>query len=475
VNNDQLDLDFTAPPVRRPAAGKAKPAEMKPEAPPPIETVRSLTRRIRECLEGEISSVWVCGEISNLRIQPSGHCYMTLKDADAQISAVLFARTRIQISRQSIQDGQEVEVYGRVSVYEPRGQYQLVIQNIRQKGIGQLQAKFEALKEKLAAEGLFDPSLKRPIPRFPKRVGVVTSVAAAAIRDFLNVLHRRHAGIEVLIFPVRVQGDGAAAEIAEALDSIGSTPNLPAVDLIVLTRGGGSIEDLWQFNEEVVVRAIRATPVPVISAVGHEIDFTISDFAADLRAPTPSAAAELVAAELEAVRENLDSLRARMSLLLRRPLDIARLRLQNLALETLERPVRRRLEDYAQRLDRSVVSIQRAPQQWMKSRSSQLEVLNTRLDSSRIHLAIGSARERLESVRVRILAAVEKGLAEKHHRLDIAHARMKVLNPQAVLERGFTLTRRVKDGKLVTSPGNLQHGELIETSFAKGTRKSRVE
>src|SRR5437764_7690318 len=272
-----------------------------------VLTVTELTRAIRGTLETRFGAVWVQGEISNYKQHPSGHQYFTLRDSRAQIACVIFRNAPLSL-RQPLADGAQVQVYGNVSVFEARGQYQLSVEIVQPRGIGLLQAKFEALKRKLEAEGLFDPARKKPLPKFPKRIGIVTSRSGAAIRDILNVLRRRARGIEILINPVRVQGTGAAAEIASAINELSQVAqvsnlrteqrwqvgNLPHVDLIVVARGGGSIEDLWEFNEEIVARAIAAAVVPIVSAVGHEIDFTIADFMADLRAPTPSAAAELI-------------------------------------------------------------------------------------------------------------------------------------------------------------------------------------
>src|SRR6187200_3761170 len=267
-----------------------------------IFTVAELTRTIRATLETRFSAVWVQGEISNYKLHPSGHQYFTLKDQRAAISCVIFRNT-LPASAPPLSDGAQIQVYGSISVFEARGQYQLNVQILQTRGAGLLQAKFEALKRKLEAEGLFDAARKRALPKFPKRIGIVTSPSGAAIRDILNILRRRARGIEILINPVRVQGIGAAAEIASAINELSNPSTIwPPIDLIVIARGGGSIEDLWEFNEEIVARAIAAAVVPIVSAVGHEINFTIADFVADLRAATPSAAAELIvpaAAELD--------------------------------------------------------------------------------------------------------------------------------------------------------------------------------
>src|SRR2546430_565687 len=272
-----------------------------------VLTVSELTRSIRGALEAKFGAVWVQGEVSNYKLHPSGHQYFTLKDARAQIACVIFRNTMTPL-RQPLADGAHVQVYGNVSVFEARGQYQISVQIIQPRGQGVLQAKFEALKRKLDAEGLFDPARKRALPKFPKRIGIVTSPSGAAIRDMLNVLRRRAPWLSILINPVRVQGTGAAQEIAVAIRELAkSNENFSPVDLIVLTRGGGSMEDLWEFNEEIVARARFNSAVPIVSAVGHEIDFTICDFVADLRAPTPSAAAELIVPDIVELRRHMDT------------------------------------------------------------------------------------------------------------------------------------------------------------------------
>src|SRR5437762_5402674 len=272
-----------------------------------VFTVGELTRQIRGALETKFGAVWVQGEVSNYKLHPSGHQYFTLKDARAQIACVIFRNTMAPL-RQPLVDGTQVQVYANVSVFEARGQYQLSVQIIQPRGLGVLQAKFEALKRKLDAEGLFDAARKRNLPKFPKRIGIVTSPTGAAIRDMLNVLRRRAPWLQILINPVRVQGSGAAQEIAVAIRELASpSENFAPVDLIVLARGGGSMEDLWEFNEEIVARTIADVSVPIVSAIGHEIDFTICDFVADLRAPTPSAAAELIVPDIVDLRRHIDA------------------------------------------------------------------------------------------------------------------------------------------------------------------------
>src|SRR4030095_3958213 len=271
-----------------------------------VFTVGELTRAIRGVLETKFGAVWVQGEISNYKLHPSGHQYFTLKDQRAQIGCVIWRDTMSPL-RQPLVDGTQWQVYGTVTVFEVRGQYQLNVQILQPRGVGLLQAKFEALKRKLEAEGLFAPECKRSLPKFPQRIGIVTSPSGAAVRDMVNVLRRRAPWLRILINPVRVQGTGAAQEIAGAIREL-ALPNeaFAPLDLIVITRGGGSIEDLWEFNEEIVARAIFHSPVPIVSAVGHEIDFTITDLVAYLRAPTPSAAAELIVPDMIDLQRRID-------------------------------------------------------------------------------------------------------------------------------------------------------------------------
>jgi exodeoxyribonuclease VII large subunit len=318
-----------------------------------VFTVSELTRSIRGTLETRFAAVWVQGEISNYKLHPSGHQYFTLKDQRAQISCVIWRDTMVR-QRQSPADGAQVQVYGSVTVFEARGQYQLNVQILQPRGVGLLQAKFEALKRKLEAEGLFSQERKRALPKCPRRIGIVTSLSGAAIRDVLNVLRRRAPWLEILINPVRVQGIGAAQEIAVAIRDF-TKPNemFAPVDLILVTRGGGSIEDLWEFNEEIVARAISHSAIPVVSAVGHEIDFTICDFVADLRAPTPSAAAELIVPDVIDLQRQLD----RCSRTLGRQL-LSRIRDVQQRLdhgrENLRRCLAHKIEGYKRGLDHAV-------------------------------------------------------------------------------------------------------------------------
>ncbi len=461
-----MQLDFNLQPAKTPAP-KASP----PAAAPTILGVSALTRKIRSLLESGIGDVWVEGEISNLRRQNSGHLYFTLKDASSQLPCVMFAGQTPQLRGMNFNDGVQVQLFGELSVYEPRGYYQLVVRRVQEKGVGALQAKFEELKRRLAAEGLFDSARKRPLPKFPRRLGVVTSPTGAAIRDFLNVLHRRNRGIEVMIFPVRVQGKGAASEIAEAIDFLATSPAIERPDVIVVTRGGGSLEDLWEFNEEIVARAIASSAVPVVSAVGHEIDFTISDFAADLRAPTPSAAAEILSADSAELLDQLAHLAAR----LRRPIQ-SRLEFLKNQLASLERTALfleppRRLREYLQTLDRLADDLHSFAEDSLQTRRIALERLShaiTRHDPGRkiseIGVQLSNARQAMDrnaATRLRDLRAT----------LDRHTALLGALNPNAALARGYTITTD-PDGRILrTSADALASAELL-TKFPDGVVRS---
>src|SRR6266478_5607788 len=382
-----------------------------------VFTVTELTRNIRGTLETKFSAVWVQGEISNYKLYPSGHQYFTLKDQRAQISCVIWRDTMLP-SRKTLADGAQVQIYGTVTVFEARGQYQLNVQILQPRGLGLLQAKFESLKRKLEAEGLFAPERKRPLPKFPRRIGLVTSASGAAIRDILNVLHRRAPWLQILINPVRVQGTGAAQEIAVAIREL-AAPNehWRPLDLIVVTRGGGSIEDLWEFNEEIVARAIFNYAVPIVSAVGHEIDFTICDFVADLRAPTPSAAAELIVPDVIDLHRRIDGCaRALARQLLNRVRD-AQQRLDH-AREILQRCLAHKIDSYKRGLLHSLRALQ--------ARSPARELM--------------VRRNRFADLHRRLLACPPRLLENARHRFQRIEGILRVLGPNATLRRGYSIT-----------------------------------
>jgi exodeoxyribonuclease VII large subunit len=411
-------------------------------------TVTEFTRRVKSVLEGGIEPCWVKGEISNLRVQPSGHVYFSLKDAGSQLSAVMF---RGQAVRQSVKprDGLQVVAFGEVGVYEPRGQYQLVVKTLVDDGVGALQREYEALKRRLSEEGLFDAARKKPIPRMPGTVGFLTSPTGAAVQDFMRILIRRGWRGRVVVLPSKVQGEGAAAEMVEMLRVAGG---LGIFDLIVIGRGGGSIEDLWAFNEEPLVRAVADCPVPTISAVGHEIDFTLCDFAADLRAETPSAAAELISSEFVRLAERTESARRAVASAVAEAVDRsreraahARSRLRLLSPSALVERGYLRLDDMTNRLGSAL----RASVQFRRHALSAA--------SARLARASPETRVQLES-----------------HRLLSLYKRLQGASPGSVLNRGFAILRDEK-GKPITRRAGVGPGRQLEAEFADGKLPLRSE
>ncbi len=407
-----------------------------------VLSVGEFTRRLKGLVEDAFPAVWVRGEISNMRAQPSGHIYFTLKDAQSQLSAVLFRGDALRL-RAPLRDGMQVLAFGTVSVYEPRGNYQLIVRVIEEDGVGRLRRDFEALKRKLAGEGLFAPELKRALPVLPESVGFVTSPAGAAIQDFIKILRRRNWRGRVVVLPARVQGAEAAPEIAAMIERAN---RLGIFDLLVVGRGGGSLEDLWPFNEEIVVRAVRASNVPVISAVGHEIDFTLCDFAADVRAETPSAAAELISSGF------LDCVG----------------RLED-AGGTLKKTVLRKYENLSQRLDLSASRLaHHKPERAIERLRLRLENAGSRLRGA---AALFSERKKqklfvIENQLHRSSPATRaNALSEKLNSLE---ARLKSLSVETTLQRGFALVRDAGDGEIVKSSGVVLSVKKLKLKFAAG-------
>lgn len=439
-----------------------------------ILTVTELTRRIKALLESRIGAVWVEGEISNLRVQSSGHCYFTLKDSNSQLSSVLFRGDAARVTFK-LADGLQVVAFGDVSVYEARGQYQIIVRELAPKGRGALQLAFEQLKHKLEAEGLFDPARKRLIPILPQRIGIVTSPTGAAIRDFLNVIARRFPNLHIIIAPVRVQGEGAAEEIAMAVDEFNRlhASGWLSLDVLILARGGGSLEDLWAFNEEIVARAVARSAIPTISAVGHEIDFTICDFVADLRAPTPSAAAELVVQKKAEFAELLADYRSRLTKDLRLRLSELRERFQRSAQSYVFREPADLVRQYQQRVDDLGGQIK---QKWQYL----LERFDARLRSAAEKLRVLTPREALRRYEQRFdHASAQLGLLVAHavkndrHQLTRLKDRLALLSPQGTLERGYSITKTA-DGRLVKSVRSVGAGERIQTTVRDGEFSSEV-
>src|SRR5438034_4777746 len=415
-----------------------------------VFTVAELTRAIRGALETKFAAVWVQGEISNYKLHPSGHQYFTLKDQRAQISCVIW-RDTVSPARQPLIDGSQVQVYGTVTVFEARGQYQLNIQIIQPRGVGLLQAKFEALKRKLEAEGLFAAERKRSLPRFPRRIGIVTSPSGAAVRDMLNVFRRRAPWLQILINPVRVQGTGAAQEIAVAIHEL-ATPNeaFASVDFIVVTRGGGSIEDLWEFNEEIVARAIFNSSVPIVSAVGHEIDFTICDFVADLRAPTPSAAAELIVPDIADLRRQMDN-----------------------CARAIGRELFNRVRDAQQRLDHARETLQRCLSHKIDSYKRGLLHIAAALQARSPARELMLRRNRFADLHRRLVASPGRLLENARHRFRHIEDILRVLGPDATLRRGYSITRDTK-GNLIRTVRDVRPGMKIHTRLTDGEFGSEV-
>jgi len=418
-----------------------------------VFTVGELTRQIRGTLETKFRTVWVQGEISNYKLHPSGHQYFTLKDQRAQIACVIWRDTLPRkLSGEPLVDGTNVQVYGSVTVFEARGQYKLNVQILQPRGVGLLQVKFEALKRKLEAEGLFAAGRKRPLPKFPRRIGIVTSPSGAAIRDMLNVLRRRAPWLQILINPVRVQGTGAAQEIAVAIRELGQpTKTFAPLDLIVVTRGGGSIEDLWEFNEEIVARAIFNSGVPVVSAVGHEIDFTICDFVADLRAPTPSAAAELIVPDIIDLQRRLDG-----------------------CTRALSRQLLSRVRDAQQRLDHARETLQRCLAHKTDSYKRNLAHITRALQARNPARELMMRRNRFVDLHRRLIASPARLLENARHRFERIEGILRVLGPDATLRRGYSITMNER-GKIVRTVATVRAKMKIRTRVSDGEFSSEIK
>lgn len=389
-----------------------------------VLTITELTRRIRGSIEQEFFNIWVVGEVSNFKRATSGHVYLTLKDSSAQLQAVIFKSLASRLKFE-IKDGMQVVAYGSVTVYDARGQYQLIIENVEPKGIGALQLAFLQLKERLEKEGLFDPCHKKPLPLLPKTIAIVTSPTGAAIRDILNVINRRFARVKILIYPVKVQGEGAALEISQAINDLN---NMPDIDVMIVGRGGGSLEDLWAFNEEVVARSIYASKIPVISAVGHEINVTISDLVADKRALTPTEAGELVVPHYSQLKDALKKIKARLLQVLCNKILLIRSRLQGI-----------------------------------KSRLS----LKRQIDS------ILRLQQRLDEISQRLASVSKHTMEMKRERLLGLVNRLEGISPLKVLGRGYSVTTTVNDAPIKSSD-ELELGAKVKTRFSRGSIISSV-
>jgi exodeoxyribonuclease VII large subunit len=437
----------------------------------------------------------VAGEVSNLRAQSSGHVYFTLKEAGAQLNCVLF-RDAARESGKLLQDGRNVILQGYVTVYEPRGQYQLIVRQVELRGVGALQLAFEKLKQKLQAEGLFAPQRKRPLPRFPQRIGLVTSPTGAAIRDVLHVVQRRNPALEIILAPCRVQGEDAAKEISAAIRLLNEcsvtavcdcrptsedamrrsqgamTKNL---DLILVTRGGGSLEDLWAFNEEVVARAIFESALPVVSAVGHEIDFTISDFVADVRAATPSAAAEIITEDVFASREFVADAPRILAQRIRQRLARAQEDVAQLCQRVTRAHPRRRLNEWLQRLDDLQTGLLRCVKQGARERHVTWGNLTERLWRVRPGQLVKQRREVLFQAQRRLCEQSQHRLGDFRNRLQTLETRLQLLGPEQVLARGYSITMDAASGKVLRHAAEVRNGQELKTRLKTGEVHSRVQ
>ncbi len=460
-----------------------------------VLSVSELTAQVKRLLEKQVGQVWVTGEVTNLRAQASGHMYFTLKDAGAQLSCVLF-RGGTVTHRELLQDGRKVLLQGDVTVYEARGQYQLIVRAVELQGVGALQIAFEKLKQKLAAEGLFAPERKRPLPKYPQRIGLVTSPTGAAIRDVLHVVQRRNPGLEIILAPCRVQGQGAAEEIAAAIRLLNEyseggalrRPDLEVqkefgsrgarlsdgLDLILVTRGGGSLEDLWAFNEEAVARAIFESAIPVVSAVGHEIDFTISDFVSDMRAATPSAAAEIITEGVFTSREFVagapDLLRRRIGQRLEQAMeDVNRVQGRLARLHP-----RRRFNESLQRLDDLQTGLLRGAKQGTKNRFVAWRNLAERLKRVRPAQLLRRRRESMVINRRRLHELAQAHLRNWKNCFATTESRLRLLGPEQVLTRGYSITMDAATGTVIRRAQDVKSGQQLRTRVKEGEISSRA-
>jgi exodeoxyribonuclease VII large subunit len=441
-----------------------------------VFSVSQLTADIRRLLEKHLGQVWVAGEITNCRAQSSGHVYFTLKDAAAQINCVVFRGDPVA-DRAALQDGRQVIVKGELTVYEPRGQYQLRVLAVELQGVGALQAAFEKLKLKLAAEGLFAPGRKRPLPPFPQRIGLATSPSGAAIRDVLHVVQRRNPALQIILAPCAVQGAGAAAEIAASIALLNQWSLLPGrkLDVILITRGGGSLEDLWAFNEEIVARAIFHSAVPVVSAVGHEIDFTISDFVADLRAATPSAAAEILTEAVFASGKWIAQARGQMREGLRRRLAAEQRHCHQLGQRLLAAHPRRQLNQRLQRLDDLQTTLSRRVRSGLQKLQLAARNLGLRLGRVRPSQALARRGELLRQTRRRLCEQAGRQLQSRRQHCDALAARLRLLAPDQVLARGYSITLDAASGEVIRSARSTRPGQKLRTKLKAGEVRSIVE
>ena len=447
------------------------PAQQAPAVSGPhVFSVSELNRTVRDLLEGGLGAIWIEGELSNVARPASGHIYFSLKDRDAQVRCAMFrARNRLLDFR--AEAGMQVCARARVSVYEARGDYQLIVEHMEPAGAGALARAFEALKQRLAAEGLFDQSRKRALPALPRRIGVITSPTGAAVRDVLHVLARRFAAVPVVVYPVPVQGDQAAPAIAHMIARAGARAEC---EVLLLVRGGGSLEDLWPFNEEAVARAIVASPIPIVSGVGHEVDVTIADFAADERAPTPSAAAERVVPDTGEWLARIEALRRRLATAGGLRVRQRRERLERLEQRLLRQHPERRLQQYHQQRDELEIRLTRAVQRSLAERRQRLRHLHQRLRRASPTTRIAARRTDLGWQHRRLRQAMRYALDRRDAALSAAARQLQAVSPLATLGRGYALVRRQDDGRAVISAVQVERGDAIDIRLAEGRLEAEV-
>lgn len=447
----------------------AAPKEQKQK----IFSVSELNHLVQKSLEEKFSNIWVEGEISNFRgVSNSGHCYFSIKDENAQVDIVSFRGVMSNL-KFKLQDGLQILILGKVSLYTQRGRFQVIANIIEPKGAGALQLAFEQLKKKLEAEGLFDPSRKKLIPSLPQKIGIVTSPTGAAIKDILTVINRRFANVEILIYPVKVQGEGSKEEIAEAIRYLNE--NHPELDVMLAGRGGGSIEDLWAFNEEIVARAIAASKIPVISCVGHEIDFTIADFVADLRAPTPSAAAELVVKNKTELVNTLKNLVSHLNRNIRSKLDFFSEQIRGIARSSAFLKPHEIFENQIQNLDDLMEKLSRTFEKEVREQHNKLAILKSKIDLLSPGSVLKEREKFLKPQLDRLNNAVHKKIRQLQDGLKISAGQLDALSPLAVLGRGYAIVWSLPENKILKSASEVSANDRIRIRLHEGEIKATVE
>ena len=436
----------------------------------PVYRVGELNARIRALLDDSFGDVWVSGEVTGAKLAPSGHWYFTLKDGDSSIKCACF-RMNARYLKFKPRDGIAVIARGRIDVYEARGEYQLIVEHLEPQGHGALQLAFEQLKKELAAEGLFEQARKRPLPKLPRRIGIVTSPSGAVIQDMIQILERRFPGLWIRLYPALVQGEGSIDQVVRGIRHFSETG---WAEVVIVARGGGSIEDLWTFNEEAVARAIAASSVPVISAIGHETDFTIADFVADLRAPTPSAAAELVICTRDSLLETIDSSARRMEQILRYRLSHAARRLHEQGVDRAVSLLQRRIGRLVQRVDEDERALTDAQRRVIRDRADRLRALDARLRHMDLRLRFADVRRRLEALDQAARLASARRIQTASDRLRLASAKLEQLSPLRVLERGYSIVQTL-DGAVVKSALDAPPATALRIRLSKGELEATVD